>query len=79
MSPDQEPRGNPNIRVREPERPLTNADVWAMVRQIMSESRNYTNEDYGIERSHTPFTEDIINFQLTRRFNLSQMDRYSGG
>ena len=77
-SPEQEPRRNPDTRAREPERPLTNADVQAMVRQIMSESRNYTNEDYGIERSHTPFTDDILEFQFPRRFNLPQMDKYNG-
>ena len=65
-------------RFREPERPLTNADVWAMVCQIMFESRNYTDEDYGIERSHTPFIDDIPDFQFPRRFNLPQMDRYNG-
>ena len=49
-----------------------------MVRQIMSEIRWYTNEDWVIERSHTSFTDDILDFQFPRRFNLPQMDRYSG-
>ena len=69
-SPEHEPRRSSDTRAREPEQPLTSADVQAMVRRIMSESRNYTNEDYGIERSHTPFTDDILDFQFPRRFNL---------
>ena len=49
-----------------------------MVKQILADSKGYTNEDWGVDRSHTPFTDNILNFTYPRRFTYPPMDRYGG-
>ena len=49
-----------------------------MVHQILADSRGQRNEDWGIDRSHTPFTDDILDATFPRRFNMPQMNRYAG-
>ena len=36
------------------------SDLTAMVRQLMRENQGLTNEDWGVSRSHTPFTDGIL-------------------
>lgn len=35
-------------------------DLTAMVRQLMKENQGLTNEDWGVSKSHTPFTDTIL-------------------
>lgn len=77
-SPDIGARHIRRTRSADPEPTQTNAKVEAMVRKIMADSRGYTNEDWGVDRSHTPFTDDIPDFQYPRRFNLPPIDQYGG-
>ena len=57
---------------------MTSANVAAMVHQILADSRGQRNEDWGIDRSHTPFTDDILDATFPRRFNMPHMNRYAG-
>ena len=36
------------------------SEMEAMVRQLMREYRGLTNDDWGADRSHTPFTDSIL-------------------
>ena len=53
-------------------------DLSAMVRQMVRESQGLTNDDWGISRSHTPFTDDILYAEPPRRFRMPALPMYEG-
>ena len=70
--------GGRRARNADPESTLTHAEVEAMIRQVMVDSRGQRNEDWGIYRSHTPFTDNIQDVTFPRCFNMPTMNRYTG-
>ena len=70
--------GGHRARSADPESTMTHAEVEAMIRQVMVDSHGQRNEDWGIDRSHTPFTDDILDVTFPRRFNMPTMNHYTG-
>ena len=53
-------------------------DLLAMVKQLMRENQGLTNDDWGVSRSHTPFTDAILQAEYTRKFNMPTIPAYEG-
>ena len=44
----------------------------------MREYRGLTNDDWGADRSHTPFTDDILHAEYPHRFTMPTIPAYEG-
>ena len=53
-------------------------DIPTMIHQMIRESQGLTNDDCGISKSHTPFTDDIFYVESPRRLRMPSLSMYEG-
>lgn len=73
-------RSTRNQDLKEPNLPssIPTPDLTAMVRQLMKENQGLTNEDWGVSRSHNPFTNTILQAEYPKMFSMPAIPAYEG-